>query len=460
MRLTPPPPAIGETGFAKENDLFELREFGERPANLVCRVNEPLVIALDGPWGGGKSTFLRQWTGLLKQRGVPVILFDAFVNDHQEDAFISLASEITALAQAKAKEGGAAVGNFIDKAKKAGRVLMPLAARAGLRAATLNLMSLEDLKDLSDGMQEAVKATAEDASALTERLIEERLERAKGDRDTLKAFRVSLSELAAQLGSVEPSSAEHDVRKPLVFIIDELDRCRPPFALNLLERVKHLFSVDNVCFVLVAHLPQLAAVIRGSYGSDVDGRTYLEKFYHLRIELPEPNVQGQNRTAKYVSYLWQAMDIRTGDHGYDGAAQRGLVALGAAYGLSLRSLERVAAYVALVRATITNKHFREPCLVVGLCLMKQREPELFAQARSAALTWGDAAKFLRLGVWSDEKAREWYENWWRFVTEVDLAIEDHWVKAINSSLFQFGLERHQILPLMCKFIESLDIGDN
>jgi tRNA A37 threonylcarbamoyladenosine biosynthesis protein TsaE len=67
MRLAPPLPDIGETeGFTKENDLFELREFGERLANVAGRLDEPLVIALDGPWGSGKSTVVRQWVGLLR----------------------------------------------------------------------------------------------------------------------------------------------------------------------------------------------------------------------------------------------------------------------------------------------------------------------------------------------------------------------------------------------------------
>ncbi|KAA0684894.1 P-loop NTPase fold protein [Azospirillum brasilense] len=79
--------------------FFGLQPFGENFANLVQRIDEPLVIALDGPWGSGKSPFARQWAGLLRQRKVPVIVFDAFANDHQPDASLALAAEITALAR-------------------------------------------------------------------------------------------------------------------------------------------------------------------------------------------------------------------------------------------------------------------------------------------------------------------------------------------------------------------------
>ena len=305
MRLTPPPLQIGEIDSFDNTDLFELTEFGDRLANLVCNLEDPLVIALDGPWGSGKSTFVQQWAGLLRKRKVPVILFDAFANDHQDDAFVALAGEITALAEAKRE----AAGDFLSKAKKVGRVLTPLAVKVLMRAATLGLLATEDLKSLSADVQAAIKDTASDASAVTESLIEERLKKAKEDRETVEAFRKSLSQLAGQLGG----PTEPEGRRPLVFIIDELDRCRPPFALNVLERVKHLFSVENVCFVLVAHLPQLEAVVKGSYGLGVDARTYLEKFFHLQVTLPEPSPWTQNnRTSQYILRLWSLLGLNAG----------------------------------------------------------------------------------------------------------------------------------------------------
>lgn len=83
MRLTLKEPEIGsEDGFTKDNDLFGYAEFGERFANLVGRIDEPLVIVLDGPWGSGKSFFAKQWAGLLRQRGAPVNEFNAFANGY------------------------------------------------------------------------------------------------------------------------------------------------------------------------------------------------------------------------------------------------------------------------------------------------------------------------------------------------------------------------------------------
>ena len=61
MRLTPREPEIGpDDGFTEANDLFGYAKFGERFANLVGSIDEPLVIVLDGPWGSGKSVFAKQ----------------------------------------------------------------------------------------------------------------------------------------------------------------------------------------------------------------------------------------------------------------------------------------------------------------------------------------------------------------------------------------------------------------
>ena len=86
MRLFPPPLAIGDTeGFTEEKDLFDRADLGRGLANLIDAADEPLVIAVDGQWGSGKTVFLRMWAGELRKKGIAVVFFDAFENDFAED---------------------------------------------------------------------------------------------------------------------------------------------------------------------------------------------------------------------------------------------------------------------------------------------------------------------------------------------------------------------------------------
>ena len=71
-------------------------------------------------------------------------------------------------------------------------------------------------------------------------------------------------------------------------MIDELDRCRPPYAVELLEVAKHLFSVDYIVFVLAVNRPELAHSIRDLYGSGFDAAGYLRRFFDIDFRLPDP----------------------------------------------------------------------------------------------------------------------------------------------------------------------------
>lgn len=74
--------------------------------------------------------------------------------------------------------------------------------------------------------------------------------------------------------------------KPLVFIIDELDRCRPDFSIRLIERIKHFFDIPKIIFVLVMNKVQFSKVVCHNYGYDEAlGEEYLEKFFDFSIKL-------------------------------------------------------------------------------------------------------------------------------------------------------------------------------
>ena len=74
--------------------------------------------------------------------------------------------------------------------------------------------------------------------------------------------------------------------KPIVFIIDELDRCKPDFALELLEQVKHLFSVKGITFLLVTNREQLEESIKSKYGQGINPTNYLHKFINIWLTMP------------------------------------------------------------------------------------------------------------------------------------------------------------------------------
>ncbi len=101
------------------------------------------------------------------------------------------------------------------------------------------------------------------------------------DTPILKATEKRLKESLEQLGSEVASSTN----QPLVIIIDELDRCRPTYAVECLERIKHLLEIPNIVFVLGINRHELCQSIRHVNGQ-IDASTYLQRFFDLEFNMP------------------------------------------------------------------------------------------------------------------------------------------------------------------------------
>ena len=180
MKLTIPPLDVKENDQFKD-DLFDRKPFGEALLNVAVNANDALVIALNSNWGEGKTTFLKMWQGLLEERKVPNIYIDAFAMDFVGDAFVSIASEITAYAKKhKVKEA-----ELINKIKKVGGSLVSLVTRASIKIATLGIIKEADIQELSDIKDELALGT----SNVIEKLIEERVTNHEKNLKAISSFR-------------------------------------------------------------------------------------------------------------------------------------------------------------------------------------------------------------------------------------------------------------------------------
>jgi hypothetical protein len=87
-------------------------------------------------------------------------------------------------------------------------------------------------------------------------------------------------------------------------MVDELDRCNPTFAVKVLERIKHLFDVPNVVFILSIDKKQLVCSVKGFYGSnEIDAEEYLRRFIDIEYNLPEANPEF------FCDYLYDYYDF-------------------------------------------------------------------------------------------------------------------------------------------------------
>ena len=147
----------------------------------------------------------------------------------------------------------------------------------------------------AEELTDMAKETYSKVTAAEPQLLRDTVQRYTAINNKREAFKQKLADLAQCI--------QEDTGHPLVFLVDELDRCRPTYALEVLERVKHLFDVPNVVFVFGVNRDVLANAVASTYGIE-DGWHYLSKFFVSATPLAERS--SSDFRLYYFSRLFEA----------------------------------------------------------------------------------------------------------------------------------------------------------
>ena len=402
MHINLPPVEIDlDTGFERYN-TFNADSAGRGLARIVGSLTESNVLVLDGPWGSGKTTFVRQWAAQLQSQGHRVVYWDAFRSDHHEDAIFPMLVNLTREFP-QDLPGKRRINALMDAARGIAMAIPEAALNVALTVEKMGLTARLMLTAATFWKRNRKLAKKED-------LFDERLKRAEDEATAFKRFQKTLGELVDSPGSDSES-------RSLVFIVDELDRCHPPFALNVLERIKHVFSNKRMCFVLVTHLSELAAMVKHAYGLN-NPRQYLEKFYQVRVDIDSVLSDGGGDVqGAYVDYLLEQLGVDSSDNRHVSQTLRNLATL---HNIRLRILEHIVRnYVLYKTANRWGSFARVHHIAAALCVMRAIAPDIYEEAVANELTFDVANEFLQLDGWlvTHEQDREAIEAWWRLVAK-------------------------------------------
>ena len=268
-----------------ETDLISRNSDVLRMVSLLENLNGGASIALDAKWGAGKTFFVKQVKMVLDAHNsftqkmtepeksaikgicsryriinslepVVTVYYDAWANDNDIDPMLSI------------------VYSIINEA-----------------ADDFQLKKDFDYIKIAGGIFELV--TGRDVNSLIESL--------RGEQPLLKIkeSREIRDEIIRFLGSLLPERGNK-----LVVIIDELDRCRPSYAVQLLERIKHYFDCDNITFVFSVNLYELQHTIKRYYGEGFDASKYLDRFFDMTIALPPADMRAFYQTIGLENGTW------------------------------------------------------------------------------------------------------------------------------------------------------------
>ncbi|MGL6414392.1 KAP family P-loop NTPase fold protein [Aeromonas veronii] len=220
------------------------------------------VLNLNAEWGAGKTWFIKRWY-MEPKAHYPTVYIDAWQQDFSDDPLLTVISSIIdQLKMIAGKENPIPEGmrqRLLGLFKVGGK----LALKAAIKKA-----GLEEDDFALDG---------DDANQLVDALCSNQKERYESIQYLKQEIRQWVE------GAVGLGNGELDY--PAFILIDELDRCRPSYAVEMLETIKHIFDIPKVVFVLATDTEQLQHAIKVIYGGGFDAQTYLGRFFKRRFYL-------------------------------------------------------------------------------------------------------------------------------------------------------------------------------
>lgn len=251
-----------ETMTFEGNDDFLRLPIAEKIIQLLKSDADISPLVIDGGWGTGKTLFCKKLISKIKseQSGeLTTVYVDAFKADHTNEPLLTVVSAIAAVLPEKEKAG------FIKKAIPVVR----FGAKTLLKAAYGHVLK-QNADDISDDIEKELSNAGNKIIDITiNNIIKDHIDSEKN--------------IVALQSMLESLAEEQDI----VVFIDELDRCRPNFAVDMLELIKHTLNVKGVHFVFVTNMQQMKASVNHCYGGEINAQRYLDKFVKFTVRLPQ-----------------------------------------------------------------------------------------------------------------------------------------------------------------------------
>ncbi|KAF0187572.1 MAG: KAP P-loop domain-containing [Desulfobulbaceae bacterium] len=339
------------------DDTLSRKENIDNMSLLLRNISTPIVLSVNAPWGQGKTTFLEMLHADLMNNHCNSIYFSAWETDFASDPLLAFLGEMSqglnTLINGDDKKNEA-----WEKAKKAGVHILKKGIPALIKIGTAGIIDVD-------------KSLEDEASKLMEGISKDIITEYSRNKDEIIRFKDSIAKLLCN---------EDGTKTKLFIIIDELDRCRPTYAIEFLERIKHLLDIEGLVFVLALDKQQLSHSVKGIYGADFDALGYLRRFIDIEYSLPECDI------GKFIDQLYQTF-------GFDDFFERRtkypalryevehlknvFKMFASALKLSLREMEQIFSKMNLVIHSTNETSYLYPALLAYLLVVKESNRTIY-----------------------------------------------------------------------------------
>lgn len=270
-------------------DILNRDSFVEQVLRLINNISNnkaSTCFAINGTWGCGKSfvlDMLEDQLNVIQSEETFtdryfVIRYNSWKFDYYEEPLVAIVSTMIAAIEEKTKL-------FPDSQEK--REILGMLKATGVALLSIANDAVKEKTGLD--FQKAygiVKSGEKEGAAAYE---------SEHDYDVYFGFNKMIAKLSELL---EEISKDYTI----VFIVDELDRCTPEYAVKVLERLHHLTEdQSNIIAIIAIDKTQLVASVKQLFGFEQPEK-YLEKFINFEIKLDNGSVS-ELITEKYSEYI-------------------------------------------------------------------------------------------------------------------------------------------------------------
>ena len=308
-----------------------------------------LVISLDSSWGTGKTSLITMWNNMIKDdekySNYYSMYYNAWENDDWEDAFIPFMSCLRR--EYTYDEDNQLIKSFFVKSNAFAKTF----AISMLKDSLVKVIGKNTAEAIGESLSKA------DDEDVPDDFCKDYLE-----------YIEQKNEFCKGLECLVPPEGR------LLIFIDELDRCRPDFAIRTLEMIKHFFDNKNIIFVIAVDMLQLSHSISTIYGLGMDSIGYLRRFIDMTFSIPKSNID------EYVKY--KLTDILKIDMFRDVLTNRidSIIYLYRELELSLRDIDKItSAFVSLLLFYDDEVYNHQQSIEIYLyfLIMKYKYPSIY-----------------------------------------------------------------------------------
>jgi hypothetical protein len=367
-----------------QNDKLNRRDSVENLTRLLENVSSPIVLSVNAPWGAGKTTYLKMLHANLNSSSCKSVYFSAWETDFAVDPLLAFLGEMNSGLSGFLK-GNSKKTQAWTKAKEAGAHILRRGIPVAVKIATAGLLDTDKLVE-------------DEAAKFTEALSKDVIGAYANNKKAIAEFKKNVAEVL--------KGGDGEAEKLYVFV-DELDRCRPTYAIELLERIKHLLDIEGLVFVLALDKVQLAHSVKAVYGAEFDALGYLKRFIDVEFTLPSVGVNF------FINHLFAHLELddyfaarNTGDTAYD---REHLLSTLNIVGrqMSLRGVEQLLSKIKLISLTVPSSQYFYPEFVVFLLYIKDNHSTVYANFSKSGVGGDEILAVLEIVISGEDDHAIW-----------------------------------------------------